>query len=76
MRATEGRPLTGRRNAGRTIGLGATAFLALGAAAFWRAGFFAAAFLGLAGLRLPGPLFDVFLAMTPVLLPPESHIFS
>jgi hypothetical protein len=63
MRATEGRLLTGRRSAGRMTGLGATtffileapAFFALGAAAFLRAGFLAAAFLGLAGLPLPDP---------------------
>jgi hypothetical protein len=65
MRATDCRFFTGRRGAGRTIGLGVAAFF-LGAVlreAVFAAGRFALAALGLAVRFLPEP-FDVFLAMT------------
>src|SRR6478609_8725714 len=73
MRATEARPLTGRRRTGRAIGLGATAFLR---AAGLRAFALAAAFLraGLPPLRADLPdAFDLPLAMLASCYPPIAR---
>src|SRR5436190_17678052 len=76
MRATEGRPFTGRRRTGRAIGLGTTVFFLT--AALRTAGFFALAALPAAlrdvgRLPLP-PFFDVPLAMLAFPLPANPTI--